>query len=87
MGLTALEAMACGSAVIVPKNGGTSDFVTHELNGLMVDTSSEDECLNALNRLVDDDTLRERLGLQAMRDACKYPPEVSAYKALSQIFK
>jgi len=87
MGLTALEAMSCGSAVVVPKNGGSSDFVTHELNGLMVDTTSEDDCLGALIRLVDDDILRERLSRQALRDACKYPPEVSAYKALSQIFK
>ena len=38
MGLTALEAMACGCAVIVPANGGAVEFVENERNGIVVDT-------------------------------------------------
>jgi|GEM_PF-962440 len=86
MGLTALEAMACGATVIVPKAGGTKEFVRHEFNGLVVDTSSEKVCLEALNRLVIDNELRIKLGIQAMKDACQFPPEKAAYNTLMALF-
>ena len=38
LGLTALESMACGLAVIVPMHGGTGTFAKHEENCLVVDT-------------------------------------------------
>jgi len=87
MGLTALEAMACGATVIVPQAGGSKEFVKHELNGLVVDTSSEKACFEALNRLVSDDELRIKLGRQALKDACQYPPEKAAFNTLMEIFK
>jgi len=87
MGLTALEAMACGAAVIVPHNGGSKEFVNHELNGLVVDTLSENSCLKALNRLIVDDELRIKLGKQALRDACQFSPERAAYNTLMALFQ
>ena len=36
MGLTALEAMSCGVAVIVPANGGASSFAVHNENALIL---------------------------------------------------
>jgi glycosyltransferase involved in cell wall biosynthesis len=87
MGLTALEAMACGATVIVPQAGGSNTFVRHELNGLVVDTSSEKTCLEALNRLVMDDEFRIKLGRQALKDACEFPPEKAAYNTLMALFK
>ncbi|MBC2702344.1 MAG: glycosyltransferase [ANME-2 cluster archaeon] len=86
MGLTALEAMACGATVIVPQTGGSKEFVTHELNGLVVDTLSENACLKALNRLIVDDELRIKLGKQALRDACRFSPERAAYNTLMVLF-
>ena len=50
MGLSAMEAMACGNAVIVPKNGGVGAYGRHEENCLIVDTTSFDICLQAARR-------------------------------------
>ena len=86
MGLTALEAMSCGATVIVPQTGGAKEFVVHEFNGLIVDTSSEKACQEAINKLVFNNDLRERLGRQALKDACQFPPEKAAYNTLIALF-
>jgi GT2 family glycosyltransferase/glycosyltransferase involved in cell wall biosynthesis len=86
MGLTALEAMACGAAVIVPKAGGAKEIVSNEVNGLVIDTSSKDANFKALDRLLTNDDLRIRLGRQAIKDACEFPPEKAAYNTLMALF-
>ena len=86
MGLTALEAMACGVAVIVPKEGGAGSFVQDRGNALMVDTSSPFVCEAALTQLIEDKILRDRLQHRAIFDACAYSPEASAYKILKVLF-
>ncbi len=86
MGLTAMEAMACGCAVIVPQQGGAIDFAHHEQNALVVDTSSESACWEALGRLVGDSSLRTRLQQRALRDICTYVPERAALAILETLF-
>ncbi|WP_198019444.1 glycosyltransferase [Thioalkalivibrio paradoxus] len=86
MGLTAMEAMACGAAVIVPAAGGTTDFARHEHNALVVDTRDEAQCQSALERLVRDATLRQRLGQQALTDIQQFHPEGAALRMLSALF-
>jgi O-antigen biosynthesis protein len=83
MGLTALEAMASGAAVIVPQEGGASSFARHSENALIVDSSSEEACWEALVRLVDDDGLRGQLRRQAIYDACRFHPEAAAHRILT----
>jgi GT2 family glycosyltransferase/glycosyltransferase involved in cell wall biosynthesis/predicted O-methyltransferase YrrM len=85
-GLTAMEAMACGAAVIVPELGGSGTFVADERNGLIVDTSSQRACLEALERLVADDDLRARLQRQALLDICDFFPEAGAFRTLAALF-
>ncbi|MBS7793113.1 glycosyltransferase [Roseococcus sp. SDR] len=86
MGLTALEAMASGAAVVVPRRGGTSDFCVHEVNSLMVDTTDEAACLEAASRLIEDSGLRTRLRLEGMQTASAFAPEVSAFNLLEGLF-
>ncbi|WP_338835698.1 glycosyltransferase [Neomoorella thermoacetica] len=86
MGLTALEAMACGCAVIVPKKGGTGSFALHEVNSLVIDTSSKKSIMESLIRLITDDNLRANIQRHALKDACKWPPEKAAYNMLKVIF-
>jgi glycosyltransferase involved in cell wall biosynthesis len=86
MGLTALEAMACGAAVIVPEQGGAASFAAHDQNALVVDTSSQEACVQMLKRLTLDEALRTRLQRQALVDVCDYYPERAAYKILQAIF-
>lgn len=86
MGLTALEAMACGVAVIAPVKGGSGEFITHEKNGLLVDTGNEEICFNMALRLIEDTELRQRIQHQALKDAVQYYPEKAARKLLDAMF-
>ena len=86
MGLTALEAMACGVAVIVPKRGGSVSFARHEENGLVVDTSSSRACWRALQRLIDDHGLRLRLQKNALAGVVNFFPERAAFNILDVLF-
>ncbi|MDP5338356.1 MAG: glycosyltransferase [Nodularia sp. (in: cyanobacteria)] len=86
MGLTAMEAMACGAAVIVPKTGGASSFAIHGKNSLVVDSSSHEACYKELNRLILDQQLRKKLQQAAINDICQYFPEKAAYNILNSLF-
>jgi glycosyltransferase involved in cell wall biosynthesis len=86
MGLTALEAMASGLAVVVPQRGGASDFAQHEVNALVIDTSDEDQCLAAITRLVDDRNLTLALQQEAVRTAHAHFAERAALNILNELF-
>ena len=82
-----MEAMACGAAVIVPSRGGATDFAMHEQNALVIDTGQKDNCISALDRLINDAYLRERLSRQAIFDMAQYYPEIPASHILEILFK
>jgi GT2 family glycosyltransferase/2-polyprenyl-3-methyl-5-hydroxy-6-metoxy-1,4-benzoquinol methylase len=86
MGLTALEAMSCGCAVIVPKNGGAVEFVQNQKNGLVVDTNNPNDCYDALRQIVQNDLLRIEIQLSALNDVVKYFPEKPALNILNCLF-
>jgi glycosyltransferase involved in cell wall biosynthesis len=86
MGLTALEAMACGAAVIVPQVGGAAAFAESERNCLTADTSTADGAAAALERLVVDAELRRDVQCQAIEDAAAWFPERAAYRLLLALF-
>jgi len=85
MGLTALEAMACGVAVIAPLNGGCVDYIRNEINGLLVDTKNKAACIEALDMLIRNSELREKIRLQSIFDACHFIPERAALNLLKSI--
>jgi glycosyltransferase involved in cell wall biosynthesis len=87
LGLTAMESMACGAAVIVPSKGGTSTFAHHEENALVVDTSNPQECLQALRRLIDDHALRAKLQQNSIHSVKKFYPERPAFNLLKALFQ
>jgi hypothetical protein len=86
LGVTALEAMLCATAVVVPRRGGSVSFTRDGENGLVVDSTSHKECVEAVSRLVSDRSLRDRIIHQAMADACQYFPEKAAYNMLDVLF-
>lgn len=86
MGLTAMEAMACGAAVIIPQKGGGQSFAEHERNVLVVDTGSKESCVAALERLTMDEQLRVRLQRQGLSDVSRHHPERAAYNLLNVLF-
>jgi glycosyltransferase involved in cell wall biosynthesis len=71
-GRTALEAMACGATAIVPTIGGVWEFVRDAENALAVDTLGPEAAIAALDALVADRELLERLQANALQTAERY---------------
>jgi glycosyltransferase involved in cell wall biosynthesis len=69
VGVALLEALGCGVAVVVADTGATRDFVEDGESGLVVCPGDDRETATAIKRLVSDDDLRKRLGLEARRRA------------------
>jgi glycosyltransferase involved in cell wall biosynthesis len=60
-----LEAMASGLPVVATRVSGSEDLIQHENNGLLVPRGDATELASAILRLLDDTSLRQRLGKQA----------------------
>ena len=67
-GRVALEAMSCGKVVVASNVGGIPDIVTSDA-GILVTPGSVDELRNALENLVKDKKLRDKIGLNALHRA------------------
>ncbi len=62
-----LEAAAAGAAIIATPAGGTTDLLQDGVNGLIVPAADERSLVSALERLLSDPPLRQRLGAAARR--------------------
>jgi glycosyltransferase involved in cell wall biosynthesis len=60
-GQVVVEGMNAGCAVVATGPGGTTEIVRHELDGLLVDRGDQAQLTAALDRLVGDRDLRQRL--------------------------
>jgi glycosyltransferase involved in cell wall biosynthesis len=65
--LVTLEAMACGLPVVVSDNAGTSELITHGIDGLVVQAGQVGSLVAAVQRLVEDERGRRRMGDAARR--------------------
>jgi glycosyltransferase involved in cell wall biosynthesis len=62
---SALEAMACGRAVVAARVGGLPEVVEHERSGILIDPEDPAALGAAITRLLLDATERRRLGTAA----------------------
>ncbi|MFT5201540.1 MAG: glycosyltransferase involved in cell wall biosynthesis [Candidatus Aldehydirespiratoraceae bacterium] len=60
-GLPAVEAMACGAALVTTNNGGSRDFAFADQTALTADYPERSGLLNQVTRLLDDESLRSRI--------------------------
>jgi glycosyltransferase involved in cell wall biosynthesis len=61
--LPAIEAMACGTALVATTGGALPEVVGRDgETGLLVEPGDPEELAIAIRRLLDDPTLRERIG-------------------------
>lgn len=71
-GLTALEAMACGTPVIATRAQGLREFVHHGETGLLVDYASPEQIAKAAVTITNDLSLRNLLITKALQQAKEY---------------
>ena len=86
MGLTALEAMAAGCAVVAPAEGGATSFLRDGISGILADTSSIEDCVAKTQLLVSDAALRREIQYRAIEDAHLHVPEAAALNILKALF-
>jgi glycosyltransferase involved in cell wall biosynthesis len=63
--LALIEAMAAGKAIVATRVGGVPDLIEDGVHGLLVPPRRPDAVADAVRRLLDDPSTRERLGRQA----------------------
>ncbi|GAW85158.1 hypothetical protein bplSymb_SCF00307P008 [Bathymodiolus platifrons methanotrophic gill symbiont] len=81
-GVTLVEAMARGTAVISTTTGGISEVIKHGHTGLLVSPQAPLELKNAIIQLLDDSKLRESMAEQGKQSAQNY-----AWSKVSQQFQ
>ncbi len=62
LGIVNLEAMACSKAVIASRTGGIPEVVDDNTTGLLVEPNNEKALREAMQKLLTDKNLRDRLG-------------------------
>jgi glycosyltransferase involved in cell wall biosynthesis len=73
-GLVALETAAAGKPIVASDIGGLSDVVVEAETGLLVPPADAAALAAAIQRLVDESDLRERLGSAARARAAEFSP-------------
>jgi len=84
-GFPVAEAMACGTAVVVTRNGGAEDFCVHEENSLLVDVGDAEGMASAVVRLLRDQGLRELLVRSGLATAAGMDWEESTDRFLAAL--
>lgn len=69
MSIALLEAMAAGCPIVVTAVGGNTELIQHEVTGLVVPPDDEAALRSAIERLLDDRALAQRLGDAARKVA------------------
>lgn len=71
-GMVALEAMACGTPVVASQIGGLAYLVQDGVTGYTVPVDDPNELASRITSLLQDPSLRDRMGSQAVRVAQDY---------------
>ncbi|GLY94474.1 glycosyltransferase family 4 protein [Actinoplanes sp. NBRC 103695] len=76
-GMTIVEAMRCGVPVVSTDCPvGPREIIRHGVDGLLVPTGDVDAIADGLLQLINDDSLRVRLGRAALENSRRYDPLV-----------
>jgi glycosyltransferase involved in cell wall biosynthesis len=81
-GRTGLEAMACGCASVLPVKGGINEYAVDKENSMLADTGNDDECFRAVDLLVKDNELREKIKLNGILKSAEYSIRKAALSEL-----
>ena len=78
--LVMLEAMAAGLPLIITRVGAVPDVIKHEVNGLLIDPGDKKALKESILRLINDRSLRSRMGQQNLLESRNYDFEMTAKK-------
>lgn len=67
-----LEAMACGTATVLTRNGGITEYAKHRFNTLLVNPTNIDEIVQNVKNLLENIDLRARLIKNGYETSKKY---------------
>ncbi|MCT3339047.1 glycosyltransferase family 4 protein [Lacticaseibacillus paracasei] len=79
-GLTAMEAMACGAALISTRNGGVLDFTEDKVSAVLVPSDDPELIAEEIIHLLSDDHLRVRIARAGYERVREFSFEKSALK-------
>ncbi|MEO1884352.1 MAG: glycosyltransferase [Methyloprofundus sp.] len=71
-GVTLVEAMASGTAIISTTTGGISEVIEHQHSGILVTPQAPLELKSAMLQLLEDKNLRKKMAEQGKKSAQKY---------------
>ena len=80
-----LEAMACGTPLVITKDGGSADYARHGYNCLTVEPQDIKGAQKALNALLTNRNLARKLSNNGLKTAAKYTWDKSAHDFELQI--
>ncbi len=83
LGSVILDGFAAGLPIVASDIPGIRDLVRHESNGLLIPPADASSLASALDRLVRDRGLRQRLRAASTRSAADYTPERMADRYLA----
>jgi mannosylfructose-phosphate synthase len=79
-GMTALEAMACGTPSIVSKFAGVSEFLNDHTDSIVANPTDKEEFAHAILELLNNNRLAERIG----REGLKHVRESFSWDAIAE---
>jgi glycosyltransferase involved in cell wall biosynthesis len=80
--LTAIESLACGLPIVTFETGGVPEIVENGKSGLVVEYKNGEKLVLALETLLDDDELREKMAENAINASKKFSSERMALEYL-----
>ena len=73
--LTAIESLACGLPVVTFETGGVPEIIENNKTGLVVEYKNGEMLTSALEKLLDDDDLRQKMSENALEVSKKFAKE------------
>jgi glycosyltransferase involved in cell wall biosynthesis len=81
-GMTVVEAMSCRLPVVTFETGGVPEIVENEISGFVVEYKNGKMLVETLEKLLDDDNLREKMSKNAVVASKKFSSERMAIEYL-----
>lgn len=86
-GLVPLEAMGMGRPVVTTSRGGTGEFVEDGSNALVFEADDAQALATRVRHLAEDEELRERLRIEGLRTAARFPASKFAEDTVDEIVR